>query len=701
MEKIRVHELAKELGKSSKELINILEGLKVAVKSHMSVLEDETARIIRDLLRGEKKVKTPPEKKSSRKPVSGPKVEEPPQVIISAKVVEKPLRQKEVIEQIKEPLPLEPKIKKLIFKRKSMSLREIAAESDLSPAELIKEFLSQGLMITINQEVDFSLAEKILPKFGFEVVREEEKKKTAGFDFDEDAYLPNLKNLTPRPPVVTIMGHVDHGKTKLLDAIRKTNVAATEAGSITQHIGAYQVTLGDKKVVFLDTPGHEAFTALRARGAQVTDIAVLVVAADDGVMPQTVEAIDHAKAAGVPIMVAINKIDKPEANIQRVKQQLSDLGLAPEEWGGQTVTVPVSAKLNQGIEDLLEMILLVAEMQELKADPKCWASGVVIEAKMDRSRGPIATVLIRQGTLKVGDVFWIGCTYGKIRAIFDDHGNRVKEITPALPGEILGCVSVPQAGDILRVVADEKTARDYAQQVTAFQAQERQNKARKISLENVYHQIQSGEVAAVNLVLKTDVQGSIEAIIQALGNISVGAVRLNLIHAATGEISESDVILGAASKAVVVGFNVGVNSSARAVAEEQLVEIKLYNIIYNFLDDVQLAMEGLLKPEFEEVTLGRAEVRHLFTSSKVGLIAGCYVVEGKIIRGGGIRIWRAGEKIYEGQLDSLRRFKDDVKEVSVSFECGVSITGYNDFQKGDVLEFFEIREKPRRKPPGR
>lgn len=708
MSKIKVHELAKKLGKTSKDLILGEKKHSEEKSAKKKEIKKETkAKATKKEEKKKEPVKKVPEKIKPRAKLKAPVKEAKPAVLEKK---EPPKKEPEISKSRepvkKEKVPLEePQIaakpaekigpEKIVIKGERIVLRDLAEAMRLAPAELIKEFLLKGYMITINQEVDSKLAEKAITKFGFQLEKEEKVKKVSGLEFDETLYQPQRKNLKPRPPVITIMGHVDHGKTKLLDAIRNSNVIATEAGNITQHIGAYRVNVHHKNIVLLDTPGHVAFTALRARGAQVTDIAILVVAADDGVMPQTIEAYDHAKAAGVPVIVAINKIDKPEANQQRVKQQITDLGLVPEEWGGDTVVVPISAKLNQGINELLEMVLLVAEMQELKADPTCLAEGVVIEAKMDRNRGAVATVMIKNGTLKIGDAFWCGATFGKVKAIFDDRLQRIKEVTPGLPGEILGFSAVPESGDILRKMVDEKKARELAEARALEKAQEKSGKVEQVSLENLYNQLKAGEVQDLNLVLKADVQGSIEAIVQSLSGITVGDVKINLLHSATGEISESDVMLAMASKAVIIGFNVGVNPQAKALAEEQLVEIKLYQIIYHFLDDIKLAMEGMLKPEYEEVVVGRAEVRALFKSSKVGTIAGCFVINGKMQRGAGLRLYRENAKIYEGKLESLKRFKDDAREVAAGFECGVSLSNFNEFLVGDILEAFEVREKSR------
>jgi translation initiation factor IF-2 len=509
------------------------------------------------------------------------------------------------------------------------------------------------------------------------------------------AYEGKIEKRALRPPVVTVMGHVDHGKTKLLDAIRKTKVAEKEAGGITQHIGAYQVTVQGRRVTFLDTPGHEAFTALRARGAKVTDIVVLVVAADDGVKPQTVEAINHARAAGVPIIVAINKIDKPEANPDLVKKQLSDLGLMPEEWGGQTVTVPVSATQGTGIEALLEMILLLADVQELKADPEAVPMGVVIESRLDKGRGAVATVLVKNGTLKIGDVFTCGETFGKVRALLKETGARLEKAGPSAPVEILGFYEVPTPGDVFQVVASEKEARALAEQAREGKTKVARGKA--VSLEDFSKHVKEGEAKDLNLVVKADVQGSMDAIVKTISDLKVGNIGVHVIHSGVGSINESDVMLAKASDAILIGFNIGIESSAETLSVDEGVEVSKYDIIYKLIDDVKLAMEGLLEPEYEEVITGHAEVRQLYSFSKVGAIAGCFVIDGKLTRGTGMRIFRNKEKIYEGKLESLKRFKEDVKSVEQSYECGVAIPGYTDFQVGDVIENFEVREKPRKK----
>ncbi|MBU1027055.1 MAG: translation initiation factor IF-2, partial [Candidatus Margulisbacteria bacterium] len=503
------------------------------------------------------------------------------------------------------------------------------------------------------------------------------------------------KDLKTRPPIVTIMGHVDHGKTKLLDAIRKTRVAEGEAGGITQHIGAYQVTVHGKKVTFLDTPGHEAFTALRARGAKVTDIAVLVVAADDGVKPQTIEAIDHAKAAGVPIIVAINKIDKPDANLDRVKQQLSERELTPEDWGGKTVMVPTSAIQGKGIDDLLEMILLVAEVQELKADADGTARGVVIESRIEKGRGPVASILVQNGTIRVGDIFTIGATYGKVRALFTDTGARIDKAGPAMPVELLGCEQVPSPGDVFQKMPHEKEARALAEK--RQQGKTKAGRKSVLSLEDFSKHIKEGEAKDLKLVVKADVQGSLDGIAHSIQDMVIGNIKINIIHSAVGPVTGSDVMLAEASSAVILAFNVGFEGNAENVSKEDGVEVRRYNIIYKLIDDVKLAMEGMLEPVYEEVVLGHAEVRNLFKFSKVGVIAGCFVKDGKMQRGVMMRQFRDKEKIYEGKLETLKRFKDDVKSVEQNFECGISIQGYTNFKEGDIIEAYEVREKARKK----
>ncbi len=572
----------------------------------------------------------------------------------------------------------------------SLTVKELADLLQVSPAQVIKELLNNGIMANINQTIDFETAAIVAQDLGFEtkeaeIVEEVLAGVSAGA---EDRLVEDAASLVPRPPVVTIMGHVDHGKTSLLDAIREANVTAREAGGITQHIGAYQVEIRGQKITFLDTPGHEAFTAMRARGAQATDVAILVVAADDGVMPQTQEAIDHARAAKVPIIVALNKIDKANANPDRVKQQLADAGLLIEDWGGNIVCVPVSAKKRQGIETLLEMILLVAEMAELKANPTGPARGVVIEAELDKTRGPVATMLVQRGTLQVGDNLVIGQVSGKVRAMFNDRGKGVKRAEPSTPAKILGLADVPQAGDTFEVVSDEKTAR----LIAASRAKQKQAEAataqRAVTLDDLFAQIQAGQMKELNIILKTDVQGSIEPIRTSLERLSDENVKVSVIHQGTGNVTESDVLLGQASKAIIVGFNVRAEPGARKAAETGGVDVRHYDVIYNLVDDVKKALQGMLEPKYVEVIDGRAEVRQLFKIGKGEFIAGSAVTDGKITRGDFARIYRDDKIIHDGKVASLRRFKDDVKEVATGYECGISIEGFGEIQPGDIIEAY-------------
>lgn len=572
----------------------------------------------------------------------------------------------------------------------SISVQELAKRMGKTANEVIKKLFELGIPATLNQEIDADTVVIVASEFGIETEVKIEKPITV----IEDLLDPE-DTLEPRPPVVTVMGHVDHGKTSLLDAIRETNVTASEAGGITQHIGAYQVNIKGKKITFLDTPGHEAFTAMRARGAEATDIAILVVAADDGVMPQTVEAINHSKAAQVPIIVAINKIDKPTANIERIKQQLTEHNLVPEEWGGDTVFVPVSAKKKEGIDQLLEMVLLVAEINELKANPNRPARGIVVEAELDKGRGPVATVLVQKGTLKIGDNLVIGSVYGKVRAMFDDKGRKIKEAPPSTPVEVLGLASVPEPGDIFDVVEDEKLAKTIAAQREIDKKQQEFKEASQIRLEDIFKQMNADGLKELNLVLKSDVHGSAEALRQSLERLNTDEVKVNIIHNGVGAISEADVMLAAASQAIIIGFNVRPDSNARRAAETENVEIRLYRIIYEVIEDIKAAMAGLLEPDLKEVVLGQAEVRALFKVPKVGVIAGSYVLEGKITNKAQVRVIRDGVVVHEGQLHSLKRFKDDAKEVVQGFECGIGIESFNDLKEGDIIEAFEFEEVKR------
>ena len=543
-----------------------------------------------------------------------------------------------------------------------------------------------GVMAAVNQEIDFETAAKLCDKYEILYEKKEVSSELESLEVDAE----DDENLVKRPPIVTVMGHVDHGKTSLLDAIRKTRVTKTEAGGITQHIGAYTVTLNGEEITFLDTPGHEAFTAMRARGAQVTDIVILVVAADDGIMPQTKEAINHCKAAEVPMIVAINKIDRPGANIDRVKQELTEFGLVAEDWGGDTICVPVSAKEGQNIDQLLEMIILTAEMQELKANPDRKAKGTVVEAKLDKGRGPVASLLVQSGTLSVGDSILVGSTYGRIRAMFDDQGKKIKSAGPSIPVEILGLSEVPAAGDRFIQVKDEKTARTMAEARKDKIKNETLNASHRVSLEDLYSQIKEGTVKELAIIVKADVQGSVEAIRQSLEKLSTDDVKVRVIHGAVGAITETDITLATASNAIVIGFNVRPDSNAIAASEREKVDVKTYRIIYDAIEDVKSAMVGMLEPEYKEVVLGKAEVRETYKISNVGTIAGCYVLDGKILRNSDIRVIRDGIVIFESSLASLKRFKDDVKEVAAGYECGLSVEKFNDIKEGDIIESFKI-----------
>ncbi|WP_456455569.1 translation initiation factor IF-2 [Thermovibrio sp.] len=578
-----------------------------------------------------------------------------------------------------------------------ISVREFAEKLGVEPNQLLQDLISLGKFVAINQPIDFETAQKVAQKYDKVVKLEGSEEVSLGEEMTETP--DREEDLKPRPPVITVMGHVDHGKTTLLDYIRNTKVAEREAGGITQHIGASVVEAdtseGKKTLVFLDTPGHEAFTAMRARGAQATDIVVLVVAADDGVMPQTVEAINHAKAAGVPIIVAINKIDKPGANPDRVKQELTQHGLIPEDWGGDTVMVPVSAKTGEGVDELLEMIALQAELMELKANPNKPARGVVLEAKLDKKRGPVATFLVQSGTLKVGDAVVAGLYAGKIRAMFDDKGRQVKEAPPSMPVEVLGLEGVPMAGDKFTVVESLEKARKIAQKRQELAKESALEKEKRVSLEDLFNQMKAGEVKELNVVLKADAQGSIEAIRKSLQELSTPEVKVNVIHAGVGPITENDIMLAAASNAIVVGFNVRPDSAARKAAEREKVDVRTYRVIYDIVDEIKKAMEGLLEPEEKEVYLGSAEVRATFKVPKVGTVAGCYVRDGVIRRNADVRLVRDGVVIYEGKISSLKRFKDDVKEVQAGYECGVGLENFNDIKVGDVIECYTIEKVKR------
>ena len=596
---------------------------------------------------------------------------------------------------IQPPVHEEPKVEvvKTIVLPEILTIKELAEKMKLQPSAIVKKLFLQGKIVTLNQEIDFDQAEEIAMEY--EVLCEKEVK----IDVIEELLKEEEENeadMVARPPVVCVMGHVDHGKTSLLDAIRQTNVTSREAGGITQHIGAYMVEINGQKITFLDTPGHEAFTAMRMRGAQSTDIAILVVAADDGVMPQTVEAINHAKAAGVEIIVAINKIDKPSANIDRVKQELSEYELIPEDWGGSTVFVPVSAHTKEGIPELLEMILLTAEVKELKANPNRNARGLIIEAELDKGKGPVATVLVQKGVLHVGDTVAAGSCYGKVRAMMDDKGRRVKEAGPSTPVEILGLNDVPNAGEVLVGTVNEKEARNFAETfISEGKNKLLEDTKAKLSLDDLFSQIKAGNIKELPIIVKADVQGSVEAVKQSLVKLSNEEVMVKVIHGGVGAINESDVSLASASNAIIIGFNVRPDVTAKSIAEREKVDMRLYKVIYQAIEDVEAAMKGMLDPVFEEQIIGHAIVRQTFKASGVGTIAGSYVMDGKFQRGCSVRITRAGEQIYEGPLASLKRFKDDVKEVATGYECGLVFEKFNDIQEDDMIEAYAMVEVPR------
>ena len=577
----------------------------------------------------------------------------------------------------------------------SLSVAELAKKLGREPSEIIKKLFMLGVMATINQELDKDAIELICADYGVEVEEEIRIDRTdLETYFEEEEGAEELKG--ERPPVVTIMGHVDHGKTTLLDSIRNTKVTEGEAGGITQHIGAYQVEANGKKITFLDTPGHAAFTTMRARGAKITDLTILVVAADDGVMPQTVEAINHAKAAEVPIIVAVNKVDKPTANPDRVMQELTEHGLVPEDWGGDTIFVPVSALKGEGIDTLLEMIVLVSEVEELKANPDQNARGTVIEAQLDKGRGAVATLLVQEGTLKVGDPIVVGSTFGRVRAMVNDVGRRVKEALPSAPVEITGLNDVPFAGDRFVVFDDEKSARQVGESRAMDDLQEQRGEKNRVTLDNLFEHMKQGEMKDINLIVKADVQGTVEALAASLMKIEVEGVNVKIIHTGVGAITESDITLAAASNAIVIGFNVRPDVNAKRAAEEEGVDVRLHRIIYKVIEEIESAMKGMLDPEFEEKIIGQVEVRETFKVSKVGTIAGGYVTDGKVTRDSGVRVIRDGVVVFEGELDTLKRFKDDVKEVARGYECGLTIKNYNDIKEGDVIEAYVMEEVERK-----
>lgn len=595
------------------------------------------------------------------------------------------------------PQPVAPKAlpEKITF-YETLTVGELAKALGREPSEIVKKLFLLGVMATINQELDKDTIELIATDYGVAVEEEIRIDRTDLETYFEDEEVVEDTDAIERPPVVTIMGHVDHGKTTLLDSIRNTKVTAGEAGGITQHIGAYQVEVEGKKITFLDTPGHAAFTTMRARGAKITDLTILVVAADDGVMPQTIEAINHAKAAEVPIIVAVNKMDKPSANPDRVMQELMEHGLVAESWGGETIFVPISALKGDGIDQLLEMILLVSEVGELKANPKRNAMGTVIEAQLDKGRGSVATLLVQNGTLKVGDPIVVGHAHGRVRAMINDHGRRVKEAGPSTPVEITGLSDVPQAGDRFVVFDDEKSARQVAEAREMTAIQEQRGEGQRVTLDNLFEQMKQGDMKELNLIVKADVQGTVEAMAASLMKIEVEGVNVKIIHTGAGAITESDISLAAASNAIVIGFNVRPDTNAKRAAEQEGVDIRQHRIIYKVIEEIEAAMQGMLDPEYEEKVVGNAEVRETFKVSKVGTIAGGYVTDGKLVRDAGVRVIREGIVVFEGELSSLKRFKDDAKEVAKGYECGFTVANFNDIKVGDVIEAFVMEEIKRK-----
>ena len=689
MAKVRIYELAKELEVSSKELINVLfEEFSIKAKNHMSVIEEEDAELIKELYSDEN---------SGLKDDKNETVEHYENLANedANKVVIRKRGRKGRDELGNGNNSVEAIDDEVVVIENSITVKDLADKLKRPYVEVIKQLIFIGVMAGMNQEIDFATAEKVIEKYGaLAVLKDVEEGKIAE---DEDVQESDADLATDKKPaVVTVMGHVDHGKTSLLDCIRKSKVTETEAGGITQHIGAYTVNINGEKITFLDTPGHEAFTAMRARGAQITDIVILVVAADDGIMPQTTEAINHCKAAKVPMIVAINKMDRPGANIDKVKQELTEYGLVAEDWGGDTICVPVSAHTKEGIDTLLEMVLITAEMLELKANSSRHAKGTVIEGKLDKGRGPLATLLVQNGTLKTGDSIIVGSTYGRIRAMFDDKGNKIKTAGPSIPVEILGLSEVPAAGDRFNVVKDEKTARNMAETRKSKSREEHFKSSNRVSMENLYSQIQEGAVKELGVIVKADVQGSVEAVRQSLEKLSTDNVKVRVIHFGVGAITETDVILAAASNAIIIGFNVRPDNNAALIGEKEKVEIKTYRVIYNALDDIKAAMLGMLDPVYKEVVLGRVEIRQIYKVSNVGTIAGSYVLTGKITRNSSVRVLRNGIVITESTLASLKRFKDDAKEVAAGYECGLSVEKFNDIKEGDIIEAFIMEEvKPK------
>ena len=711
--KKRVYEYAKQMNMSSKEVLAILDKVNVKVRNHMSVMDEKMIGKVEEFLNQVKKedrpnkTRTEPKqqkkeksassvrskkpfrsKKGNRKQIHGKKQDRDHEK--KGRHRDKQGHRKKVESQNKtKERQQTPILPKKVEVSGPLTVGTFAKMIRREASEVIKKLINLGIMAAINQEIDVDTMTLIADEYGIQVVYKEEVDESV-FEEIEEQDAP--EDLTERPPVVTIMGHVDHGKTTLLDTIRESNVISSEAGGITQHIGAYQVEKNGKKITFLDTPGHAAFTTMRARGAKATDITVLVVAADDGVMPQTIEAINHSKAADVPIVVAVNKMDKPEANPDRVMQQLTEHGIIPEDWGGENIFVPVSALKGDGIDDLLEMILLQAEILELKANPDKRARGVVIEAELDKSRGAVATVLVQNGTLRVGDGIVVGTQYGKVRAMINDRGRRVKEAPPSTPVEILGLSGVPKAGEPFMVFEDEKKAKAIAQKRSERELEKERKQRSKVTLDDLFSKIQEGDMKELNVIIKADVQGSAEAMKSSFEKIDIEGVRVKIIHSGVGAVTESDVIFASASNAIIVGFNVRPEPNARKLAEREHVDIRLHRVIYKAIDEIEAAMKGLLDPEYEEKIVGTLEVRQTFKISKVGTIAGCYVQEGKVVRNSNVHVIRNGIVIHEGKLDTLKRYKDDVREVTQGYECGLTIENYNDIKEGDLIEVYVVEE---------
>ena len=679
MAKIRVYNLAKELDMDSKKLLDILHDLDIEASSHMSTITDDTAELVKGMY-GE-----------DHAGESGGKTEEIKEREEMEETASEDSLSSEDIDLDEQHSDFEDEDADFIEVETPITVKEFAELADMAPNNLIVELMNMGVMANVNQTLDEEtlelLAEEIGVNVKFKTEEEELESKRVGPSIEDKE-----EDLKTRPPIVTVMGHVDHGKTTLLDVIRKSRVAGSEAGGITQHIGAYQAEVDNKRITFIDTPGHEAFTAMRARGAQITDIAILVVAADDGIMPQSVEAINHAKAAGIPIIVAINKIDKPNAQPERVKQELTEHGLVPEDWGGNTICVPVSALQEQNIDELLEMIILVSEMEELRANPNRLAEGVVIEGELDKGRGPVATVLVKNGTLNIGDTLLAGLTSGRVKAMFNEYGDTLEKAGPSSAVEVLGFDDVPQAGDFVEVLEDEKRARNVASERQSQKRQQEIQQDAKVSLEDLYKQIQEGEVKELNIILKADVQGSIEALKAALMRLGTDEVTVNVIHTGVGAVNETDVNLASASNAIIIGFNVRPDNNALRAADKEKVDIRTYRVIYKALEDIKDAMAGLLEPELKEEVTGRAEVRATFKVPDVGIIAGAYITDGHVNRNYDARLIRDGVVIHEGTISSLKRFENDVREVQSGYECGIGIENYNDIKEGDVIEFYTYKE---------